>query len=100
MLRGIGTTSSVIHAAGSCSAGVSARPNALVVLVNRNRLTFAATASSSRFSVPVMFVSTKSARPWDSTCGLWSVAVCTTASTPDMAWRTTARSAIDPAMLV
>ena len=36
-LRGTGRTSSVIQAAGSPAAGVSARPNALVVLVNTNR---------------------------------------------------------------
>ena len=56
MLRGTGRTSSVIHAAGSPGAGTSARPNALVVLVNTNALTPAATDSSSSVSVPVMFV--------------------------------------------
>ena len=82
MLRGTGVTSSVIHAAGSPGGGVSARPKALVVLVNTKRPTPAATASSSRFSVPVTLVSTKSARPWEPTWGLWSVAACRTASTP------------------
>ena len=38
MLRGTGATSSVIHAAGAPGGGVSARPNALVVLVKTNRL--------------------------------------------------------------
>ena len=60
MLRGTGATSSVIHAAGAPGGGVSARPNALVVLVKTKRPTPAATASSSRFSVPVTFVSTNS----------------------------------------
>ena len=39
MLRGTGATSSVIQAAGAPGGGVSARPNALVVLVKTNRLT-------------------------------------------------------------
>ena len=67
-----------------------------MVLVNTNRLTPAATASSSRFSVPAMFVSTNCARSWEATWGLWSVAEWTTASTPATALRTHARSAIDP----
>ena len=56
MLRGTGVTSSVIQAAGAPSIGVSARPNALVVLVKMKRPTPAATASSSSVSVPVMLV--------------------------------------------
>ena len=39
MLRGIGSTSSVIHAAGAPGAGDSAAPNALVVLVKTNAST-------------------------------------------------------------
>ena len=38
MFRGTGTTSSVIHAAGSPGRASRARPNALVVLVKMNRL--------------------------------------------------------------
>ena len=64
MFFGTGTTSSVIHAAGSPGAGVNARPNTLVVLVKMKALTPAAIDSSSRFSVPVTFVSTKSRRGW------------------------------------
>ena len=60
MLRGTGATSSVIQAAGAPGGGVSARPNALVVLVKTKREAPAATASSSRLSVPVRLVSTKS----------------------------------------
>ena len=59
MFFGSGTTSSVIHAAGCPGGGVNARPNVLVVLVNTKLCTPAATASSSRCSVPVMLVSTK-----------------------------------------
>ena len=66
----------MIQAAGAPSPGVSARPNALVVLVWTNAPTPAATASSSRTSVPVTLVSTNSCRAWDITCGLCSVAVC------------------------
>src|SRR3984885_3684066 len=91
MLRGTGATSSVIHAAGSPGAGVRARPKALVVLVKMNRLTSAFTASSSRLSVPVAFVST---------CGWWSVAQCTTAPTPATERRTASRSATDAAVVV
>jgi uncharacterized spore protein YtfJ len=36
MFFGTGATSSVSHAAGSPGGGVSARPNALVVLVKTN----------------------------------------------------------------
>ncbi len=100
MLRGTGATSSVIQAAGASGGGVSARPNALVVLVNTNRPTPAATASSSRFSVPVTFVSTNSCRVWEPTCGLCSVAACTTASAPRTASRTSARSATEPTIAV
>ena len=100
MLRGTGATSSVIHAAGAPGGGVSARPNALVVLVNTNRLCRAATASSSRFSVPVMFVSTNWWRSCEATCGLCSVAAWSTASLPATACSTSARSAIEPTMSV
>src|SRR3954469_16259400 len=95
MLRGLGTTSSVIQAAGAPSSGVRARPNALVVLVATNAPTPAATASSSSTSVPVTLVSTNSSRECDPTCGLWRGAVCRTASTPAIAARTAARSVID-----
>ena len=42
-------------------------------------------ASSSRFSVPVTLVSTNSWRLCEPTCGLCSVAACSTASTPSHA---------------
>src|ERR1700758_1429295 len=100
MLRGRGTTSSVIHAAGSPGAGVSARPNALVLLVNTKLPTPAVTASSSSVSVPVTLVSTKACLPCDPTCGLCSVAACRTASAPATQERTTARAAIDPTTVV
>ena len=89
-------TSSVIHAAGAPGGGASARPNALVVLVNTKAPVPAATASSSRLTVAVMFASTKSRRAWLPTCGLCSVAACSTASTPATARRATSRSASDP----
>ena len=100
MLRGTGRTASVIQAAGSPGAGTSARPNALVVLVNTNALTPAATDSSNSVSVPVMFVWTKSSRRCDATCGLCSVAVCRTASTPSRQRFTQPRSATDPSTVV
>src|SRR5215211_5735102 len=96
MFRGRGTTSSVIQAAGAPAPGVSARPNALVVLVNTNRPTPAATASSRRRSVPDTFVSTNAPRPWVPTWGLCSVAACSTASAPATHARTQPRSATDP----
>jgi hypothetical protein len=99
-LRGIGTTSSVIHAAGAPGGGVSARPNVLVVLVNTNLPIPAATASSSSVSVPVTLTSTNSCREWEATCGLCSVAACSTASTPAMHERTQSRSATEPTTLV
>ena len=82
MLRGTGATPSVIHAAGAPGGGVSARPKALVVLVKTNRDAPAATASSSRFSVPVTLVSTNAWRSCEPTCGLCSVAAWSTASAP------------------
>src|SRR5215831_3466208 len=100
MLRGTGVTSSVIHAAGAPGAGASARPNALVVLVNTKLPTPAATASSSSVSVPVMLVSTKSWRPCEPTCGLCSVAGCSTAPTPARQLRTVSRSAMEPTVVV
>ena len=87
MLRGRATTSSVIHAAGSCGPGTSARPNALVVLVNTNARTRARTASSKSSRVPVTFVSTKSCRACVAMCGLCSAAACNTTSTPASAER-------------
>ena len=100
MLRGRGVTSSVIQAAGCPGSGVSARPNALVVLVKTKLLRPAATASSSSVSVPLTVVSTNACLPCEPTCGLCSVAVCRTASTPSMLSRTTARSATDPTTVV
>ena len=79
MFFGIGTTASVTQAAGAPAGGTKASPNTLVVLVKTKAPTPAAVASSSRFSVPVMLVSTKSCRPWVATCGLCSVAACNTA---------------------
>ena len=90
----------MIQAAGAPGGGVSARPNALVVLVKTKREAPAATASSSRFSVPVMFVSTNARRSWEPTWGLCSVAAWRTASVPSIAARTTARSAIEPTRCV
>ena len=100
MFRGRGTTSSVIHAAGSPGPGVSARPNALVVLVNTKLPTPAATASSSSVSVPVTLVSTNACLPCEPTCGLCSVAACSTAAAPATQSRTSARSATDPVTVV
>src|SRR6516165_5632037 len=100
MLRGTGTTSSVIQAAGAWGAGVSARPNVLVVLVNTKLPTPAAAASSSRVSVPVTLVSTKSCRVCEPTCGLCSVAGCRTVPVPARQARTVARSVIDPTTVV
>src|SRR5580692_9549148 len=100
MLRGRGATSSVIQAAGSPGSGVSARPNALVVLVNTKLLTPAATASSSSVRVPLTVVSTNACLPCEPTWGLCSVAVCRMASTPARLSRTTARSATDPTTVV
>jgi hypothetical protein len=90
----------VIQAARSPGLGVSARPNALVVLVKMNRVTFAVTDSSRRFNVPVMLVSTNSWRVCEPTWGLCSVAVWRTASMPSRVRRTSARSAIEPTMSV
>jgi len=59
-------------------------------------VTPAETASSSKFRVPVMLVSTKSWRPWVAMCGLWSVAVCKTTSTLCMHALTKLRSVTDP----
>ena len=96
MFFGIGVTSSVIQAAGAPAGGVSASPKVLVVLVKMKARTCRAAAASSRFSVPVTFTSTKAWRPWVATCGLCSVAACSTAVTPRMHRSTTARSAIEP----
>jgi hypothetical protein len=100
MFLAAGATSSVIHAAGEPGAGVSARPNALVVLVNTKQPTPAATASSSRVSVPVTLMSTKACRPCEPTWGLWSVATCRMPSTPSTQRRTEPRSVIDPTTVV
>jgi hypothetical protein len=51
-----------ISVAGASSGGVRAWPNTLVVLVYTNALTPTEAASSSRFNVPVILVSTKSCR--------------------------------------
>jgi hypothetical protein len=96
MFFGAGATPSVIHAAGAPGGGTSASPNALVVLVYRKARTPARTAASSRFSVPVMLVSTNACRLWVATCGLCSVAAWMTALTPSMQRSTRARSVIDP----
>src|SRR3954454_2467287 len=95
-----GTTPSVTQAAGAPGGAVRARPNVVVEDVKTNRLTPAATASSSRLSVPVTFVATKSRRGWESTWGLWSVAAWMTASTPSIDRCTSARSATDPTTVV
>jgi hypothetical protein len=60
MFFGTGATSSVTHAAGASAGGARASPRTLVVLVKMNESTPAAAASSSRLSVPVTLVSTKS----------------------------------------
>jgi hypothetical protein len=75
---------------------VSAAPKALVVLVKMKQPTPAATASSSRISVPVMLVSTKAWAVWVATCGLCRVAVWMIAVAPCMQSRTKSRSQIDP----
>src|SRR3546814_9416769 len=54
MFCGIGATSSVTQAAGAPAGGVWALPNTLVVEVKTKAPTPASTASSSRFSVPVI----------------------------------------------
>src|SRR3954470_23698773 len=100
MFFGTATTSSVIQAADAPGGGVNARPNVVVELVNTNRPTPAPTASSSRLSVPVTFVSTNSPRACEATRGLWSVAAWTTASTPCTQRRTTSRSTTDPTTVV
>src|SRR4030095_2530434 len=100
MFFGIGTTSSVIHAAGASGGGVRARPNTLVLLVKTNARTPAAAASSSSVSVPVTLVSTNACLLCVAMCGLCSVAVWITASTPLMHRLTNARSATDPTAVV
>src|SRR5262245_25761477 len=100
MFLGTGRTSSVTHAAGAPSGGVSALPKALVVLVKTKDATPADAASSNRLSVPVMLVSTKSCRLWVATWGLCRVAAWRTASTPRTHCLTQLRSAIDPTLLV
>jgi len=64
MFLAMGSTSSVTHTAGSSGPGVSADPNALVVLVNTKEDRPADTPSSSRTRVAVMLVSMKSWSPW------------------------------------
>src|SRR5262249_26126644 len=54
------------------------------------------TAASRRFNVPVTLVSTKSWRECVATCGLCSVAACSTCVTPNMHSETTPRSTIEP----
>jgi hypothetical protein len=67
MFFGTGVTSSVTQAAGAPEGGTRASPKTLVVLVKTKAPTPVAAASSSRLSVPVMLVSTKSWRPWVAT---------------------------------
>lgn len=100
MFLGIGRRSSSIHLAAWPGACAIASPNVLVVLVCTNAPTPARVASSSSTNVPVTLVSTKSCRLWVTTCGLCSVAVCSTARTPVIASRTTPRSTIEPTTLV
>ena len=79
---------------------MSARPKVLVVLVNTKLRTPAVAASWSRVSVPVMLMSTKSWRLCEPTCGLCSVAGCSTAPTPARQPRTVTRSAMEPTVVV
>jgi NAD(P)-dependent dehydrogenase (short-subunit alcohol dehydrogenase family) len=69
-------------------------------LVKTNTRTRSATACSSRLSVPARLVATKSWPECVATCGLCSVAVCRTTSTPRRHLRTTSRSVIDPTVWV
>ena len=57
-VRGIETAFSVIQFAGAPGSADRARPNALVELVNTKLCTPATSASSSKMSVPEIFVST------------------------------------------
>src|SRR3954466_7151165 len=82
MFFGTGSRSSMTHTAACPASGRSCEPNALVVLVKTKLFTPAATAASSRLSVPVTLVSTKSCLLWVATCGLCSVAVWITAGAP------------------
>src|SRR5499433_507508 len=100
MFRGTGRTSSVTHAAGSSGAGVSAEPNALVVLVKTKASTPAATASSRRTRVPLTLVSTKSREPWVARWGLCRVAACRAPRTPRMHRATRSRSQMEPTQSV
>ena len=88
MFLGTGRTSSVTHAAGPRAAG-SARPKALVVLVNTKR-----DAGGDRLLQQVQRardVGIDEILPaCVPTCGLCRVAVCRTASTPAMQRRTIA----------
>lgn len=59
MFFGIAGRSSVTHTAACRASGRSCEPNALVVLVKTKLSTPAASAVSSRLSVPVTLVSTK-----------------------------------------
>ena len=63
MFFGTGTTSSVMQAAGAPGGGLSACPNVVVELVNTNARTPAASASLSRFSVPVMLGRPRAGEP-------------------------------------
>ena len=100
MFRGRGTTSSVTQAAGAPGAGVSARPNALVLLVKTKPRTPALAASSSSVSVPLTLASTNACLLCEPTCGLWSVAVCRTVPAPATHRRATAGSATEPTTAV
>src|SRR3954471_12477084 len=96
MFFGIGGRSSVTHTAACPASERSCEPNALVVLVKTKLRTPAATAASSRLSVPVTLVSMKACLLWVATCGLCSVAVWITAVTPSIWRRAKSESTIEP----
>ena len=97
---GRGVTSSFIQAAGAPSGGISACPKTLVELVKTKDFTPAANASSSRFKVPVIFVSIKSCLLWVATCGLCNVAVWRTTSMPFIHSLTCVLFVIEPTLFV
>src|SRR3954447_26270642 len=75
MFFGTGAMSSVTQAAGASAGGARASPKTLVVLVKTKDSTPTAAASSSRLSVPVTLVSTKSWRLCVARWGLCRVGV-------------------------
>ena len=86
----MGSTASVTHAVGAVVGGRRASAGrARVDAVYRG-------LDSSRFSVPVTFVSTKAYGPWVTTCGLCRVAVFKTTETLRMTSRINALSVIEP----